>query len=56
MILTKEKIDEFLEASKPLMKWLAENCHPHTAAIVENDRAELIEGIAIVKCNSFIKD
>lgn len=56
MILTKEKISEFEVAAKPLMKWLADNCHPHTSAIVESDRAELVEGIAMIKCDDFIKD
>lgn len=56
MIITKEKLEELEMAAKPLMKWLADNCHPHCAVIVESDRAELVEGVAMVKCDDFIKD
>lgn len=38
--------DGFREAAMPLMKWLKRR-HPHTKVIVENDRAELVEGIAV---------
>jgi hypothetical protein len=34
MSITEKQRDEMLEAAKPLMKWLAENFHPHTTAIV----------------------
>lgn len=57
MILTKEGQDKLLEAAKPLMKFLNEECgHPHVQVVVTNDRAELSEGIANVKCDEFVKD
>jgi len=56
MKLTKEQIAAFEEACKPLVKWLNENCHPHVQVIVENDRAELVEGLTMVKIEEFIKD
>ncbi len=56
MILTKEQVNEFEEAAKPLVKWLCENCHPHVSVIVEPSGAELLEGIASVKIEEFIKD
>ena len=46
----------FEEAVKPLMKWLCENTHPHTTAIVTGNLAELVEGIESVKTNEFIID
>lgn len=39
-----EKHAEFIEASRPLMKWLAENRTPHTKAIVSPVSAELFSG------------
>lgn len=56
MILTNEQMGELMDAAKPLMKWLSDNCHPHCSVIVENDRAELVEGIANVQTNEFIKE
>ncbi len=56
MTFTKEKIKEFEEAAKPLVKFLCENCHPHTTVIVEPTGAELVEGVASVRIEEFIKD
>lgn len=46
----------FEEAVEPLMKWMSENQHPHTTAIVTNTRAELVEGIQCHLNNDFIVD
>ena len=57
--MTKEQIDAFTEASKPLVKLINDNptiCNPQTIAIVENDRAELLSGECMVKIDEFIKD
>jgi len=56
MILTKEQTTAMLEAAKPLMKWLSDNCHPHCAATVEAGSVELTEGIAREITDEFIKD
>jgi hypothetical protein len=32
MSITEKHRDEMLEPAKPLMRWLAENFHPHTMA------------------------
>lgn len=56
MILTKEQAEQLLEASKPLMKFLAENFHPHVIVLVENDNAQIVECSARVQCNDFIQD
>ena len=48
MILTQKQIEELNEASKPLMAWLTANCNPHCKVIVENDRAEAVEGLAAI--------
>jgi len=56
MILTKEQIAQLEEAAKPLMKFLAENFHPHVKVIVESNTAEFVEGSATVKCDDYILD
>ena len=43
--MTEEQQKSFVEASRPLIKWLAENLHPHYMAIVTPTSAELLEGV-----------
>lgn len=54
MILAKEKTKELLEAAKPLMKWLAENCHPHCAATVDCASVDLAESVANEATDEFL--
>jgi len=56
MILNKQQRIEFEEASRPLIKWLNENCHPHVIAIIEPNRAQLTESINSVPINDYIQD
>lgn len=42
-------IQAFRQAALPLMEWLRDNMHPHTTVIVDSDRAELVEGLAIAR-------
>lgn len=51
-----EREQSFEEVVRPLMKWLADNYHPHCKVIVESDRAELIEGQQSYVTKDFIKD
>lgn len=46
----------FLEACKPLMKYLCENYHPHVTVIIDGTRAELVEGLKTAKCDDYIRD
>ena len=46
----------FEEAAKELMKWLAENEHPHTCVIVTSTHAELLEGKEAVNTEEFVRD
>lgn len=41
----KKKMDELTEAARPLIKFLNENHHPHTRAIVDPTGVEVVEGI-----------
>lgn len=56
MILTPEQVKQLEEAAKPLVKFLCDNCHPHVKVIVEPSGAEILEGLASVKIEQFIKD
>lgn len=56
MTITKEQREGMLEAAKPLMKWLNDNCHPHCKAIVEQANIELLEGLASHGTMEFVKD
>jgi hypothetical protein len=49
MIPTEEQQAELKKAATPLMQWLRDNCHPHVTAIVDSERTELLEGLAIVR-------
>lgn len=49
--------NDFSESAMVLMKYLAENHHPHTTAIVTSNYAELLEGITNTgEINEFLKD
>ncbi len=48
--------DAFKELVRPLMKWLAENAHPHTKIIIESNCAEMVEGINCVKTDEYLVD
>lgn len=56
MILTEKQQGELLKVSKPLIKWLNDNCHPHVIALVEPGRVELTEGVCMQLTDEFIKD
>lgn len=48
MILTEEQKEQFEKAVKPLMKYLAKNHHSHVTVIVDENMAELLEGISTI--------
>lgn len=56
MRLSEEQVNGFTEAAKPLVKWLNENGHPHTKIVLDCTGAELVEGIASVRIEEFLKD
>lgn len=56
MVLTDQQIEELQKAAEPLIKYLAENFHPHVKVIVEQDRAEILESSATVITKTYIKD
>ncbi len=50
------KPKNFEEASRPLMKYLGQNHHPHTSAYITNNRAELLEGQQAFVSDDYILD
>jgi hypothetical protein len=56
MSITEKHRDEMLDAAKPLMRWLAENFHPHTMAIMHAVHIELLEGIATNSTLEYVDD
>ena len=56
MTITKKQQEEMLEAAKPLVRWLNENCHPHCAARVDQNTVELTEGVASLRTDEFLRD
>lgn len=54
--MTKEQAEQFNEAVRPLMKWLAENTNPHTLVIVTSTDAELVSGEMTYHTEEFLKD
>ena len=55
MILTTVQQQTMLDAAKPLIKWLNENCHPHCTAKVDQVSVELLEGIATNRTEEFLE-
>lgn len=47
---------EFEEAVKPLIKWLNDNCNPHTTVIVTCTDAEVMSGEYGFRTEEFLKD
>lgn len=56
MTITEQQRQEMLEAAKPLIRWLNENCHPHCQARVDQTRVELVEGVGTNATEEFLGD
>lgn len=56
MNFTEEQIKQFQEAAKALIKFLCENCNPHSTVIVTPTDAELLSGDMIFGTHEFRKD
>ena len=52
----KKELADFEAVARPLIKYLAENYHPHTMAIVESDKALLFEGLKTVVTDDYLLD
>lgn len=45
MRLTQDQIKEFESLVKPLIEWMYHSCDPHMITIINDERAELKEGL-----------
>ncbi|EMA8584865.1 hypothetical protein U5E50_005165 [Escherichia coli] len=50
----QDKLEEFELVVEPVMKWLAENHHPHTKVVIESGRAELLVSTMATVTDKFI--
>lgn len=48
--------ESFNDAARPLIKWLAENAHPHHTVIVTSTEAELLQGEYVFPTKEYLKD
>lgn len=55
-MIAEDKRNELEALSKPLVKWLNDNCNPHTEIRIDSTRAELLEGVCSFQIPEFIKD
>lgn len=54
---SKEKLaQEFELLARPLIKYLAENHHPHVAILIDNTHAELLEGQMSFSTEEYLVD
>jgi len=52
-----KELEQLTELSKPLIKWLNENKHPHHIIIINPTGFELLEGVcANPTISEFVKD
>jgi hypothetical protein len=56
MIISAEQQASMLEAAKPLIKWMNENCHPHCEATVDQNTIVLTEGVATNRTDEYLRD
>ncbi len=52
----RQNHDEFAELTRPMIKWLCENHHPHAQITITSTRAELLEGVQAFVTNDYVKD
>lgn len=55
--MPKEKVEEFEELVRPILKYLCENYHPHVTVIITPTTAELVEGkMSIGQVLDYVQD
>ncbi|NIH23398.1 hypothetical protein [Providencia heimbachae] len=54
--MNKKHESEFENVIKPVMKYLAENYHPHVKVIVDGSSAEIVEVHSSISTSEFIRD
>ena len=54
--LNEKQRKEFEEVTRPVIKFLNDNCHPHVTVIISPTHAELTEGVCSFPTEDYIKD
>ena len=52
----ESEMSKLEELSRPLIQYINENHNPHTIIIIQDDSAEIFEGIKSIITKDFIKD
>ena len=56
MIFTNEQQKEFEAITRPVIKFLNDNCHPHVLVIITPTSAELVSGVCAYQTDDYLKD
>jgi len=56
MILNNEQQKELEKLSRPIVRWLNDNCHPHVAVIITPTSTEMCEGVFHCPIDDYVKD
>jgi hypothetical protein len=56
MKLDDKQNKEFNDVVRPVMKWISDNCHPHTHIVIDSINAELSEGVAAIHTEEYLHD
>lgn len=54
--MTAQQQAEFEAITRPLIKFLNDNCHPHVSVIVTPTDAEILEGVCAFHTTEYVKD
>lgn len=49
--MNEEKLAELQKLVAMVMEWLGQNAHPHVKIIVDSERSEVMEGLAVIQRN-----
>lgn len=53
--LEQKKQKAFEKVTTEVIKFINDYCHPHCKVIIEDDSAELVEGLCSLKTKAFVK-
>lgn len=53
--MSEDQKKEFEELARKMMKFLCDNCHPHTSVAIDCNTAELSEGVIGFQTDEYIK-
>lgn len=56
MLMNPEQQKEFEIISRPVMKFINDNCDPHAIVVIDGTNAQLTEGVCGYSTNDYLKD